>query len=201
MVNTIQSGLFGLDSHQAARDTHDVSAITKTFVSYIYYPSQRETFIVGHAELEIEGYSWSLMYPETPKNLSDMIYVSTQGNGFPFFRFKISVTPEQLIEMREKGKYNMGLTCSHGVFNALSKYGGYTVPLPISLSPTLSAAYLAGAKALGSNKVGSIKFYCGSNPLVNLAKCVAGVAFESITIVVLSLSGLKAMSSLISRFT
>jgi hypothetical protein len=156
----------------------------KGLVSYIYYPSQREFPLLGHAELEVEGRSWTLMYGGPPKErcLSNMIRSSQTGHGFPFFRFNISVTPSQLQALREKSMQTRGLTCSMGVLKALSSYGKYSVPFPVTISPLAAATYLYIAKKLGSRHINQIEIYRGPDRMRNVAKSVTGVFVESIGI-------------------
>jgi hypothetical protein len=151
-------------------------------VSYIYYPSQRECPLLGHAELEIEGDSWTLMGGESKvKSLSKMINSSQSGHGFPFFRFNISVTPDQLRELREKNMATWG-TCSMGVLKTLSNHGNYEVPFPVTLFPFTSSMYLATAKMLGSRRINKIEFYREKNEMNSLAKSAAGVTLESFAV-------------------
>ena len=118
----------------------------KGFVSYIYYPSQGGD-APGHSELEIEGNSYTLfhesnirdivkglvsyIYPSQRgdaseqvqgngnKSLSRMIEWTQMGLGSPFFRFNISVTPNQLNELRKSISITSSITCSLGAAKAL----------------------------------------------------------------------------------
>lgn len=149
-------------------------------VSLIYYPSQQEVSFLGHAELEVEGQSWTLMLYPNAKPLAKMIRSSLSGTGYPFFRFDISVTPNQLQELRKNVMTTKGPFCAIGALKALSRYGDYSVPFPVSLFPLASAAYLTVAKALGSRRIGQIQFYGDQNcPMMNLAKGLPGVIVEA----------------------
>jgi hypothetical protein len=149
-------------------------------VSYIYYPSQNQVPILGHAELEIEGCSYSFVNPYRfkIKTLSQMIYSSEQKGGFPFFRFHLSVTPNQLLDIKENNLKKLGLLCSTGVAKSLSRHGKYTIPLPFTWSPLLSAIYLTSAKKLGSQRVSQIEFHRGKS-FISISKGITGVVYES----------------------
>ena len=154
-------------------------------VSCIYYPSQSKVPFLGHAELEIEGYSYRLTinsFTSITGLLSKMISSSKSGNGFPFFRFQISVTPDQLKDLRENSLTTFGPLCSMGVAKALSLQGKYTIPLPFTFSPFALAVYLTCAKTLGSKRISCIEFYGGKSHLMNLAKGIMGVAVECLVI-------------------
>ena len=150
-------------------------------VSYIYYPSG--TIVVGHAELELEGTSWTLLGKNAyAKPLSRMISASRSGYGLPFFRFNISVTPNQLHELEVKSMSVPGLTCSIGAFLALALYGKYKIPFPIAISPLATSLYLTAAQKSGSRRIGKIEFYGGDSHMRNFIKCIPGLAGESFKI-------------------
>lgn len=175
----------------------------KGFVSYIYYPSQRGG-AEGHSELEIEGNSYTLTnatdvidmvkglitYPfqrrgaeghvqgnRNIKPLSRMIEWTRTGFGLPFFRFNISVTPNQLNELREGISTTNSIICSVGAAKALKQYANFKIPLPLTILPLASAIYLTTANKLGSQRVYQIESY--GSPLENLSKIIPGVAGES----------------------
>lgn len=172
----------------------------KGLVSYIYYPSQRGD-VQGHSELEIEGTSYTLtnatdvrdiikglvFYPfqrrdaqeqvNRNKPLSRMIEWTRMGFGLPFFRFNISVTPNQLNELRKGISITSSITCSVGAAKALKQYANFKIPLPLAISPLASAIYLTVAKKLGSQRIYQIESY--GNPLENLSKIIPGIAGES----------------------
>ncbi|CDZ81164.1 hypothetical protein BN1013_01694 [Candidatus Rubidus massiliensis] len=148
-------------------------------VSYIYYPSQREYPLLGHSELEIEGDSWTLMCLRSEfKPLSKMITSSKFGEGFPFFRINIGVTPNQLRSLKESEMNRLG-SCSFGVLRTLSLHGKYEVSFPYNLFPLSSFIYLVTAKTLGSRRINQIKFYGGKSQLMNLANSIPGVFVEA----------------------
>lgn len=167
----------------------------KKFVSYIYYPYQRSP--IGHSELEIEGNSYVLTSatstsikdiitqrraeeqgPIKIKPLSNMIKRTESKVGLPFFRFNISVTPQQLEQLREGVSKINSLTCSLGVAAALEHCAGFEIPLPLAISPSASAFYLTAANKLGSRRVYQIESY--GNP--NLPKFILAIAIESIAL-------------------
>ncbi len=178
-------------------------------VSYIYYPSQRGD-MQGHSELEIEGNSYTLTnatdvrgvikglasyiyYPfqrgdtqgyiqenRNIKPLSRMIEWTRMGYGLPFFRFNISVTPNQLYELREGISTTNSIICSMGAAKALKQYANFKIPLPLAILPLTSALYLAAAKKLGSQRVYQIDFYGSKHPSEHLSEIIPGVAGESI---------------------
>ncbi len=153
-------------------------------VSYIYYPSTH--YIFGHSEVEVEGRSWTLMRDFTfgSKSLSRMIQSSKSGRGYSFFRFDIAVTPNQLIEMRENVWKIRSIICSHGALRSLSRYGKYSVPLPLTITPFISAAYLMIAKKMGSKRIKQIQFFgCESeSKFKNLIKCIPGIFVELVAL-------------------
>jgi len=160
----------------------DKDAEIQETVSFIYYPSQRENPVFGHAELEIDGKSWTLLNGRSSvKSLSNMITSSLSGHGSPFFRVILSMTPDQLRDLRDKTKSTQG-TCSMGVLKTLSNHGKYEVPLPIAASPLLSFSYLVVAKTLGSRRIRKIEFYGEQSVMKNLAKSIKGAVFEPIFI-------------------
>lgn len=181
----------------------------KGLVSYIYYPSQRSD-MQGHSELEIEGNSYTLTnaahvsdivkelvsyiyYPFQRKDaqghiqenrnikpLSRMIEWTRKGFGLPFFRFNISVTPQQLYELREGVSTTNSIICSMGAAKALKQYANFKIPLPLTILPLTSAIYLAAAKKLGSQRVYQIEFYGSKkHPSEHLSEIIPGVAGES----------------------
>lgn len=186
-MNPIISNLPDKNFHQKKlllnEEFHTKSKI-KGLVSYIYYPTQSEFPHLGHAELEIEGYSYTLMYSSNFKVrlLSNMIRSSESENGLPFFRFHISVTPNQLKDLREINPNTWGPLCGMGVAKALSMQGKYTIPLPVTISPFVSAIYLTCVKALGSQRISSIELHGGKNRMMNLAS-ITGVTLECLGII------------------
>lgn len=153
-------------------------------VSYIYYPSQKEFPLFGHGELEIEGNSYTLMSDLNRKvrPLSKMIHASLSGTGFPFLRFNVSVTPNQLSKMREFAPTTSGFICSMSALKPLSQYADFKIPLPFTISPLMSAIYLTAAKKLSSQRISGIEFYRTESSLKNLSKAITGVAVESLFI-------------------
>ncbi len=153
-------------------------------VSYVYYPSMDSFLLPGHTELEIEGNTHTLMttYSNHGKPLSKMIKASTNENGLPLICFHISTTPHQLRDLKENVLNIQSGLCSVGVAKALSKHGEYSIPLPLNLSPLLSAAYLTGSHFLGSSRVKKIDIYAGNDPLTNFKKIMPGIIIESLAI-------------------
>lgn len=133
-------------------------------VSFLYYPVQNGP--MSHAELEIEGVCYNLRSCVGPCTIPQVqsyhrrIYKIRRGNeyGFvelAFVRFGIPVTPKQLNHIQkdiENLKSMTGLTCMHGVKRALKKYTGYSMPFPICLYPTTTAAALYISKNMMRSK-------------------------------------------------
>lgn len=170
-----------IDQKKKLNKEFEDKANIKGFVSYIYYPSQREGPPSGHSELEIEGNSYTLLTKaRSVKPLSYMIERAQKGNGMPFFRFNISVTPNQLDKLREGVSTTNSKICSVGVANALKQYANFKIPLPFVLLPLLSTIYLTTAKKFGSQRIYQIESY--GDPLRNLSKIIPGAAMESINV-------------------
>jgi len=169
----------------------------KGLVSCVYYPSLRVP--IGHFELEIEGNSYTLtnmintirdiikeltlcpLRKNRNKPLSLMIKHAESKLGLPFFRFNISVTPNQLNKLRKGISTTNGITCSIAVALVLEKCADFKIPLPLpAICPFASAIYLTTAHKLGSQRIYQIESY--GNPLKNLFKIIQGVAMEAMGI-------------------
>ncbi len=164
----------------------DFAEITKSSVSYIYYPStyaslSRGILPCGHAELEIEEKSWTLLKGHTYwKPLSAIIFKS-EINGRPFFRYHITVTPRQFFLLQLLGhspSIYSSYTCSLGAASALAKLGDYSIPWPLRLAPATSAAFLTCAYFLGSRRIERIEFYSDSSRIRNIFRCCIGISSE-----------------------
>ena len=176
-----------IDQKKKLNKEFEDKANIKGFVSYIYYPSQRGD-MQGHSELEIEGNSYTLTnatnvrdvikglasciyYPfqrrdeqghiqenRNVKPLSRMIEWTRMGYGLPFFRFNISVTPNQLYELREGISTTNSIICSMGAAKALKQYANFKIPQPLAILPLTSAIYLAAARSLVRNAFIKLNF-------------------------------------------
>lgn len=150
-------------------------------VAFIYYPSARE-YPKGHAELEIEGISFNKIgigrYEK--KQLRNMIAKSTE-DGFPFFRFLIKVDSDEIrkVQYCAEQEYSMEFICSRIALAPLRAAGLCSVPLPFSMSPLLTAAYLTAGKKMGLNNVQNIEYYGNPSLKQNLIKIVPGMLIET----------------------
>lgn len=170
-----------------------LNAKIKGLVSYIYYPAQRGGAPMGHAELEIEGNSWTLFCKNSFRPLECMVWVS-RFRLFPFFRFPMTVTPQELKTLRDYvPQMTPSISCSYSVSKCLSKSIGYNIPFPCSLFPLPSAIYLKAAKMLGSKKIEKIELY-GNHDRIgqSVINCLPAVLSE--IFVVSSLIALLFMS-------
>lgn len=176
--------------------------------SYIFFPCQGAP--LGHAELEIREKSYTLSNIATikdkiitqvncydcysqidvgenrnVKSLPKMVERARSGYGLSFFRFKISVTENQLRELKKNALRINSISCSIGVAKAFKQYTDFKIPLPFAISPLASALYLATAHKLGSQYVRQIEFY-GNNSLKNRSKRILGILGESAGLVILA---------------
>lgn len=152
---------------------------TYNSVSFIYYPTSRDG--VGHAELEVAGDSWDVfMGYANGRPLHDMIDKSTNdGYGYPFLRFLFKAEPHQIQKVQDMIKEkSVECTCSRTVLAYLAEAGVCTVPLPFSISPLLSAAYLTAGRRLKLNNIQKIEYYGGPSKRKNIVKMLPGVACE-----------------------
>lgn len=180
---SIKNSLESSANFQTQKQLIEEDVKVQQAVSYIYYPAPNDFPILGHAELEIAGESWTLLGEPYSKPLSKIISSSLEGRGSPFFRFEISVTSDELNTLKNQMKEAKGCTCSDKVCHALSKYGNYSVLFPFSVSPLASALYLTTAKMLGSSRIKKIEFYGDpQRPLTNIVRCSPGILLESIYI-------------------
>jgi hypothetical protein len=131
-------------------------------VSYIYYPYYGDT---GHAELEVEGVcsTYKLGKCKTESFDSRMVRKRACRSTLPFYRYVISVTPEQLKNLCERMDQKRWCTpiCSLDALTVLAKGANYSVPFIFRLSPLISAHYLSIVNSLGSERIKKIKFYEG----------------------------------------
>lgn len=159
----------------------DIEAQSENSVSFIYYPAARE-YPKGHAELEIAGTSWNKIdfkhYEK--KQLRNMIAKSTE-DGFPFFRFLFKAESGQIRKIQDfvETKDTLEFICSRIVLAPLHEAGVCSVPMPFSISPLLTAAYLTTGKKLGLNNVQKIEYYGNPSLKQSLVKIVPGVLTES----------------------
>jgi hypothetical protein len=169
--------LFSVVHSNAMERNHGLN--TPNSVSFIYYPSGREC-PNGHAELEIEGDSWTLLTDQHygKKCLQDMIGKSTQ-DGWPFFRFLLNAEQSQIEKMRDiiaqkRAAYN----CSRAALAPLAEAGICSVPLLFNASPLLAAAYLMAGQKLGLNNVQKIEYYGNPSMKQSIAKMLVGASIE-----------------------
>lgn len=170
--------LSGLQGY--AMDGYDYHEPQQKSVSYLWWPSGHWT---GHAQLECNGRSWtSIATPDgvihSSKKLAAQIAKAT-NDGQPMVRFLFEVNDRQqnTVEINIK-KENAGRTCSSGALYPLQQAGLCSVPAPISLSPCLSASYLASGKLLGLNCVKNIEYYGNASLQDSMYKMVPGPATE-----------------------
>lgn len=129
-------------------------------VSYLYYPYWEGC---GHAELEVDGQCYTLKSGGAKiKSLHDRILKREEGDGgLPFYRYVITVTPEEFNELKkivgQRDFYTF--ICSLEALNDLSHAANFSVPLPFRLSPLISSRYLSLMKKLGSERIQDIEFY------------------------------------------
>jgi hypothetical protein len=118
---------------QALHDEFYQKAPIRGLVSYLYYP-KRHIGNVGHAEIEIEGYTHDPMngnsYPHS-SSLSGRIAAAT-NNGMPFFRFFLTVTPRQMDMIKQYMPRRSFVSCSEGALTMIAECGGPVVPQPFS---------------------------------------------------------------------
>ena len=171
-----------LELKRALHEEFNNKAKINGLVSYLYWPTGRcsEGSMLGHAKLELEQEAWNLglSIPGGNKKPLAALIKSSEKSGRPFMCFRITVTPKQLKALRENIGKDSSATCSHGVFKTLSKNGISAVPLPISLSPLMSAVYLGIGKQFGFNDIKTIEFYGSSNLLKKKHKWVPGILGE-----------------------
>lgn len=162
-------------------------------VSYIYYPYYGDS---GHAELEVEGacttyksMACERIVGHTCSFDSDMREKRVRRRDswylvhkFPFYRYVISVTPEQLKNLSEQVGQRRRCTpiCSLDALTELARGAHYAVPLVARLSPFISALYLSMVKHLGSERIKKIEFYAGGEEDRNLI--IKGILKECATI-------------------
>ncbi len=152
-------------------------------VSYIYYPS---IVIGGHSEVEAEGICADIDFFKKTKLLDHRLRkirrAASSEMNFPFFRYVIAVTPEQLAKLRENISESTPGHCAFASLTKLSKNCNYNVPFLFKLPPPLaSGLYLHCAKALGSKRISKIEFYGNENRIKNLI-ILPGVLTDSIVI-------------------
>lgn len=135
----------------------NVNRITEA-VSIIYYPYQSAA--IPHVSLEVDGHCNSgLCCLMDSVKLSEKIQKAESG-GKPFMRIGINVTNQQLEMLKNNvTKATCGINCVEWASRVLSQNTKVYIPFPLSLSPTLSVAYLCAMKALGSDSIASITFY------------------------------------------
>lgn len=147
-------------------------------VSFLYYPIQHGP--APHAELEVEGRCYSFrsgMGPckiPTDKSYHKRIYKIRQNknDGRPpplgFVRFGITATPAQIANIQENIedlRETVGLTCIHAVKRALKEYVDFSIPAPLGIGPTSTAAALYLSKnILGSKKISQIEPHMSHRP-------------------------------------
>lgn len=149
-------------------------------VSYIYYPSQEE-IPFGHAGIEVEGTLHTLMLIMTEKRNFASMAEHSKSKGMPFFRYVVSVTPEQYEILKNGNEMKSSyFGCSQGACNALSRGARYWVPMPISLSPLCTSLYLTTMRALGSKRIKRIEFYGNKSATKNILKSTPGILSESV---------------------
>ncbi|KAG6558751.1 hypothetical protein RHABOEDO_001168 [Candidatus Rhabdochlamydia oedothoracis] len=98
--------------------------------------------------------------------------------GSSFFRFNISVTPNQLDELKKNAVRINSINCSVGVAKALKQFTDLKIPPLFVISPLALAFYLTMANKLGSQHVSQIEFHHNSS-LKNLSKSILGGLVEA----------------------
>ena len=165
-------------------------------IAFLYYPVQHGP--MSHGELEIEGSCYYFRSCVGPWKIPEIhsyhkkiykIRRSVEGKlpELAFVRFGITITPKQLNHIRthiDDLRGMVGLTCMQAVQRALSRYTNYSIPFPISLFPTTTAAVLYVAKKIiGSSRITSIDPQIYHRPLgFRLCDVILGVAPEGMGI-------------------
>jgi hypothetical protein len=160
---TSMSGVPGSTASVAAVATERVTDA----VSVLWYPSK------VHAELRIGdrmyntiGRSWVGRPSEMAQAQAGRSYEAAaqhaRTSGAPFYEFHLSVTRTELEELERLAQSTTRTgprTCIGGAcYLVRQATGDSPVMTGINQSPALSAAYMAAAKQLGSNRIHSIEY-------------------------------------------
>ena len=147
-------------------------------VSYIYYPTCT-AFPIGHADFEVNGMARSSYLGHTSScNMTDMIQKS-KNDGLPFFRFSFKAEPNQVgIIKKSLAEERFHASCSTGALYPLHNAQVCFVPMPFTMSPLASAAYLTAGKKLGLNNVQSITYYGNPSLRKSVRKMLPGFTVE-----------------------
>lgn len=151
-------------------------------VSFIYYPTGRNAPPMGHAELEVNGSSWTLLgdttYGKRPLN---KLIAKAGDTGMPFFRYIFDVNFDQIKEVKKHiYKNKWAISCSQAALYPLEKAEICWVPFPLNVSPLLTAAYLKSGKELHLNNVKQIEYYGNPSLIKSILKMLPGIAIESV---------------------
>lgn len=138
-------------------------------VAVVSYPFCGEDSLAGHVELEIQGRCLTLLSEDKLREGGGVSFDAKLRKkvravdevGFPFYRYLITATPEQIRRAEEGLSDISGYTpiCSLNVCTALARYVDFRVPLPIALSPAATSAYLSRIKERGSCRITAVEFY------------------------------------------
>lgn len=154
-------------------DTHSVS--------FVYYPTGRD-FPLGHAEVEVDGNSWTLVTDRSygSRPLKEMIDKSTD-DGFPFFRFILEAEQQQIEKLKKSIEHKRwAINCTRAALRPLSEANICSVPLPFNISPLLTGLYLATGKKLKLNGVRRIEYYGNPSLKESCIKMCLGSIYEAI---------------------
>ena len=129
-------------------------------VSLICYPA--------HVKLEINGMAYnrtgtgvSFLLPAGPdRSLNELIAMANSG-GKPFVRFVFDVDDAIVSRLLEYMKVRPAFyaTCSFGATHPLRNEGICSIPAPLSISPLITANYLAMGKKVRLDKIKKIEYY------------------------------------------
>lgn len=151
-------------------------------VGILYYPTQAHYVPLPHAKLEIEGKCYILCGNRKDKKSLEKKIASALHGNLSFARIGISVTPNQLKELKKNKKFINSATCSQGVVDALNKHADFRIPRPLSFGPTLSTCYLTLAKTAGCSRITSIDYYSHYNNITDkvfkIAYPILGLGLE-----------------------
>lgn len=152
-------------------------------VGILYYPTQAHYLPLPHAKLELEGKCYILCGDRKDRRSLERKIISALRGNLSFARIGISVTPQQLKELKKNVKSINSATCSKGISDVLGKYADFRIPFPLSFGPTLSASYLLLAKKMGSSRITSFDYYSHYNnnidKIVKVAYPTFGLVIES----------------------
>jgi hypothetical protein len=162
--------------HEAMHDDFNQNASISGLVSYLYFP-RVDGVPVGHTAVEVEGDVISVTLGRLSifklSNLIDKAY----AGGMPFFRFFMTVTPEQLQMLREHAREKTSILCSHASYYTVT-HCGLSIPFPCMIAPSLSALCLTKMYYDHPEIINRIEFYGPKNALLHGVNMTIGVAGE-----------------------